>query len=82
MTHEETMEDLHNTASNYADLKEYENITNIVDMHKLFRLKFYELPKYKDAKAKGNCNRCYGRGYKVPSGGGRLHGCTCLRDKK
>ncbi len=84
MTHEEIMEDMHATASNYADPEEHESITTVSGMHALFKAKFYALPKYEKsgAKARSNCKKCFGRGYRVPQGGGRLCGCVCLRKTK
>jgi len=82
MKYEDVMAGLKLTASHYADPEEYEHLTNVNEMHALFRIKFYAMQKYKDAKSTSKCNKCYGRGYTVPFGGGRLRGCTCLREKK
>ena len=84
MKYSELLEDMHATARHYADAEEHEDITTVSGMHALFKAKFYALPKYEKsgAKAKGNCKYCFGRGYTVPQGGGRLCGCKCLRKTK
>jgi hypothetical protein len=82
MAYEDMVDNMKATASHYADPEEYEQLNNVSKLHRLLSTKFYALPKYEKAKAKGNCRKCFGRGYLVKAGGGRLVGCTCLRIKK
>jgi hypothetical protein len=82
MNYEDMIDEYKRTASHYADLEEYENLTSVGQLHALFGIKFYGLQKYKDTKAKSSCKKCFGRGYIVKQGGGRLRGCICLREKK